>query len=92
MPRIRPFEEHADRYDAWFEKNQLAYRSELEAVKSLMPESSAAVEIAIARGSFDVRAAPIGHRTRAISSSVNPRCESRCLNRPHLRSDPISPR
>ncbi len=30
MPRIEPFEAHAERYDAWFEHHQASYVSELE--------------------------------------------------------------
>ncbi|MFO7769261.1 MAG: class I SAM-dependent methyltransferase [bacterium] len=35
MPRTRPFEEHAGRYEAWFDRHQEAFRSELAALRSI---------------------------------------------------------
>ena len=34
MPRTRPFDEQYERYEEWFEKNRLAYHSELQALES----------------------------------------------------------
>ena len=53
--RIQPFEAHTQRYEDWFEKNQYAYLSELNAVKELLPEGKG-VEIGIGSGRF---AAPL---------------------------------
>jgi len=30
--RVEPFEEHADRYDAWFDRHRLAYEAEIQAI------------------------------------------------------------
>ncbi|WP_136717470.1 class I SAM-dependent methyltransferase [Halorientalis salina] len=55
MPIIDPFERHTDRYDQWFEANDLAFESELAAVRSLLPDGEA-VEIGVGSGQF---AAPL---------------------------------
>jgi len=57
MPRIGPFEKHADRYEQWFERNRFAYQSELRAVSSLLPPRGMGVEIGVGTGRF---AAPLG--------------------------------
>ncbi|AMM54061.1 class I SAM-dependent methyltransferase [Pyrococcus kukulkanii] len=56
MPKIKPFEEHRDRYESWFERNKLAYLSELNAVKEVLPEGEC-VEVGVGTGRF---AAPLG--------------------------------
>ena len=60
MPRVKPFDENSGRYDRWFENNRWAYESELEAVRSLLPESGRGVEIGVGTGRFAV---PLGIRT-----------------------------
>ena len=57
MPKIGPFEKHADRYEQWFERNRYAYQSELQAVKSLLPPRGIGIEIGVGSGRF---AAPLG--------------------------------
>ena len=57
MPRAAPFEEHTERYDAWFEANEAAYESELAALRRLRPRVGAALEIGVGSGRF---AAPLG--------------------------------
>lgn len=54
--RIKPFEEHYDRYERWFEEHRYAYLSELEAVKYLIPEGKG-IEIGVGSGRF---AEPLG--------------------------------
>lgn len=54
-----PFEEHVDLYERWFEKNHLAYESELRAVASLLPHGGVGIEIGVGTGRF---AAPLGIR------------------------------
>ncbi|ASJ16744.1 methyltransferase type 11 [Thermococcus chitonophagus] len=56
MAKIKPFEEHRDRYESWFERNKLAYLSELNAVKEVLPEGEC-VEVGVGTGRF---AAPLG--------------------------------
>lgn len=57
MPRTEPFDQHAGDYDDWFDQNQHAYRSELNAVRALVPRWSRAVEVGVGTGRF---AAPLG--------------------------------
>lgn len=57
MPKIEAYEQHAQEYDAWFEKNRLIYQSELQAVKTLLPASGIGVEIGVGTGRF---AQPLG--------------------------------
>ncbi|MFB1064649.1 class I SAM-dependent methyltransferase [Natrinema sp. H-ect4] len=57
MPKSEPFERHADRYDDWFEANPDAYRSEVEALRRLLPEPGFGVEIGVGSGRF---ASPLG--------------------------------
>lgn len=72
MARTDPFEEHADRYEEWFETYEEAYRSELTALRRFVPKGEGAddegaddsddhdaraVEIGVGTGRF---AAPLG--------------------------------
>lgn len=57
MPRIEPFEAHAERYDAWFERHQTSYVSELLALRPFVPLSGRGLEIGVGSGRF---AAPLG--------------------------------
>ena len=57
MPKIECFEKNVDKYDAWFERNQFAYKSELEAIRHLLPESGTGFEIGVGTGRY---AAPLG--------------------------------
>ncbi len=57
MPRIQPFEQHRDQYEAWFVENRLAYESEVQAIRALWPEDAHGVEIGVGSGLF---AAPLG--------------------------------
>lgn len=56
MAKIEPFEKYTSRYEDWFENNEYAYRSELQAVKELLPESQNGLEIGVGSGRF---AAPL---------------------------------
>ena len=60
MAKIEPFEQHAQQYEDWFEKNRFAYESELKAVKTLLPEGGNGMEIGVGSGRF---AAPLGIKT-----------------------------
>jgi ubiquinone/menaquinone biosynthesis C-methylase UbiE len=57
MAIIEPFEQHYIEYENWFGKNKLAYRSELAAIKKLIPDHIRGIEIGIGSGRF---AAPLG--------------------------------
>ncbi|WP_029688257.1 class I SAM-dependent methyltransferase [Thermoanaerobacter sp. A7A] len=69
MPKISAFEKHFDRYEEWFEKNEYAYQSELDAVKLLMPKFEKGLEVGIGTGKFAV---PLG-----IKSGVEPSYQMR---------------
>jgi len=49
--KIKPFEEHYERYEGWFEEYRYAYLSELEAVRRLIPEGKG-IEIGVGSGRF----------------------------------------
>jgi SAM-dependent methyltransferase len=59
MAKSKPFEENLERYEAWFERNAFAYRSELDAVRALLPEEGTGMEIGVGSGRF---AEPLGIR------------------------------
>jgi len=57
MPTSAPFEQHADRYEEWFETHGAAYESEVTALRRLLPETGRGVEIGVGSARF---AAPLG--------------------------------
>lgn len=57
MPKVAPFEEHTNRYEAWFETHEDAYQSELDALRRLVPSTGYGVEIGVGSARF---AAPLG--------------------------------
>jgi SAM-dependent methyltransferase len=52
LPKVEPFDKHADQYERWFEENRFAYASELEAVRALLPGSGKGIEIGVGTGRF----------------------------------------
>ena len=52
MPKIQPFERNVERYEAWFERHRFAYESELEAVRTLLPERGEGLEVGVGTGRF----------------------------------------
>jgi SAM-dependent methyltransferase len=66
MAKSRPFDENADRYEAWFERNPAAYESELAAVRTLLPRGTG-LEIGVGSGRF---AGPLGIRYGVDPSPV----------------------
>lgn len=54
---IAVFDRRARDYDSWFDENAYAYRSELEAVRELIPTHGRGVEIGVGTGRFS---APLG--------------------------------
>jgi SAM-dependent methyltransferase len=59
MPKIQPFEQNVERYEAWFDHYPLAYASELRAIRELLPEAGEGFEVGVGTGRF---AAPLGVR------------------------------
>ena len=57
MPKIEPFQKYTIKYDRWFEENEYAYQSEINAIKELIPQFNNAVEIGVGSGKFAV---PLG--------------------------------
>jgi SAM-dependent methyltransferase len=57
VPRVAPFEAHHQRYEAWFEKHEAAYISELLALRPFVPWKGRGIEIGVGSGRF---AAPLG--------------------------------
>lgn len=56
MPNAAPFEEHTDRYEAWFDEYEAIYESELNALDRLLDDGRA-LEVGVGSGRF---AAPLG--------------------------------
>jgi ubiquinone/menaquinone biosynthesis C-methylase UbiE len=52
MPKVHPFEEHLETYEAWFQQHHLAYMSEVQAIREQMPDTTSKVEIGIGSGLF----------------------------------------
>lgn len=52
MPRVAPFEAHTERYEAWFDEHEGAYRSELTALQRLVPDPGFGLEIGVGTGRF----------------------------------------
>ena len=59
MPRVAPFDTHWSRYEAWFQRHEAAYLSELLALRAFLPWSGFGIEIGVGSGRF---AAPLGIR------------------------------
>ncbi|MEF8906804.1 MAG: class I SAM-dependent methyltransferase [Haloarculaceae archaeon] len=57
METAAPFEAHTERYDQWFEDHEDAYRSELAALRRLVPETGRGLAVGVGTGRF---AAPLG--------------------------------
>jgi ubiquinone/menaquinone biosynthesis C-methylase UbiE len=60
MEKVSPFDEHAERYENWFERHKFAYESELQAIREQLPQSGNGLEIGVGSGRF---AAPLGIKT-----------------------------
>lgn len=57
MPRDAPFEAHHQRYEAWFDKHEAAYLSELLTLRPFVPWEGRGIEIGVGSGRF---AGPLG--------------------------------
>lgn len=56
MAKTGAFDAQVDRYEGWFEKNRLAYESQVHAVRAVLPEGSG-IEVGVGTGRFAV---PLG--------------------------------
>jgi len=52
MAKTSPFENNIDRYEAWFENHASAYKSEIAAIRQVIPESKRGIEIGVGTGKF----------------------------------------
>jgi len=57
MPKTKPFDHFSDEYDNWFIDNEYVFKSELKAIKKVIPEGKNGIEIGIGSGIF---AEPLG--------------------------------
>ena len=67
MGRVKSFEKNVDRYEAWFDRNQAAYQSELQALRTLLPKNGKGLEVGVGTGRF---AAPLGVRVGVDPSTA----------------------
>lgn len=67
MPRAAAFDAHHARYEAWFERHDAAYLSELLAVRPFVPWEGRGIEIGVGSGRF---AAPLGVRVGVDPSAA----------------------
>lgn len=54
MAKTGPFDLHATQYEQWFDDNEYVYKSELEAVRKLIPDMGRGVEVGIGTGRFAI--------------------------------------
>ena len=45
MARIEPFEKYSEKYEDWFERNEFVYKSEIQAIKGLLPKTKKGIEM-----------------------------------------------
>lgn len=57
MARTASFEANVERYEQWFERHDAAYRSEVAALRRIVPASRLALEVGVGTGRF---AEPLG--------------------------------
>jgi SAM-dependent methyltransferase len=57
MNSIEIFEKHAQEYDEWFDENKVFYKSEILALKDLIPREGIGLEIGVGTGRFAI---PLG--------------------------------
>jgi len=59
MNNVEIFEKHAAEYDQWFEENEAVYKSEILALRDLIPATGIGLEVGVGTGRF---ASPLGIR------------------------------
>ena len=57
MAKTKPFDNHLAEYEQWFDINSYVYKSELEAIRKLIPINGRGIEVGIGSGLF---AKPLG--------------------------------
>ncbi|MDP8261746.1 MAG: class I SAM-dependent methyltransferase [Candidatus Ancaeobacter aquaticus] len=72
------FNKNCEEYDAWYDRNNFAYLSELESIKKVLPKKGKGLEIGVGTGRF---AAPLGIFVGVdCSSSMLKIAEKRAVN------------
>mgnify|MGYP000899713635 FL=1 len=51
-PRVRPFDLHADAYEAWFDAHPWTFRTEVEALRRSLPGEGEVLEVGVGTGRF----------------------------------------
>ncbi len=54
MAKTRPFDQHAEQYEQWFDDNIHVYKSEINAVRKLIPAEGRGIEVGIGSGKFAI--------------------------------------
>ncbi len=54
MAKTQPFDQHTEQYEQWFDDNVHVYKSEIEAVRKLIPVEGRGIEVGIGSGKFAV--------------------------------------
>jgi len=57
MARIEPFEKYTEKYEKWFDGNKYVYKSEVKAIREILPDFKNGIEIGVGSGRF---AKPLG--------------------------------
>ena len=68
MPVVTVFEQHAQKYDQWFDQHADGYQAEIRAVRNGIPLSGLGVEIDVGTGRF---AASLGIKLEIDPSGSN---------------------
>ncbi|MBI4003168.1 MAG: SAM-dependent methyltransferase, partial [Nitrospira defluvii] len=57
MPVVTVFEEHAQKYDEWFNVHESVYQAEIAALRKFVPRTGLGIEVGVGTGRFAV---PLG--------------------------------
>ncbi len=55
MPKIKPFENHLELYEEWFENNKIVFESEVKTIRKLLPVKGKGIELGVGTGQFSSR-------------------------------------
>lgn len=78
MAKTKPFDKNLAEYEQWFDKNSFVYKSELEAIRKLIPTNGRGVEVGIGSGLF---AKPLDIKEGCDpSANMRIKAESRGIN------------
>jgi len=52
MPKVEPFENYTLQYEEWFNIHKYTYKSEIDALRTLLPKSGVGLEVGVGSGRF----------------------------------------